>query len=118
MKIYSFSEKDYERVKRTVRRFEAYYLNGPPQRPRYPVGGGSGLVPAKCPGSTVAAGSVASPTSFTATFYSPASGTGPGFAASADTVTAYNPYTSSLAANSLIWLAFFGGKWYVVAANC
>ena len=115
-KIYGFSEKDANRVKLSVQRFERYKRNDPPARGRFPVGGGGGLVPAKAPGSTVSGGSVASPTSFTATLYV-LDGAGPGFTTS-DTVTAYNAYSGTIAANSLIWLAFVSGNWYVVAANC
>lgn len=77
-----------------------------------------GLIPAQAPAGGIAAGSMGAPSS--ATVQPLAVGSGPVLTTSGGgaTVTAYNAYTSAVAANALIWILTFGGYYWVVAANC
>ncbi len=115
-KNYGFTNEDVGRIRRAVAWFERRYRNDKPERSKWPAPGWTGLLPAKTGGSTVSGGSIASPTSFTCTLMLPSSD---GFTTTGgESITAYNPYTGSIAANKLIWLTSFNNHLYVAAADC
>jgi hypothetical protein len=114
--VYGLSERDVRRLKDLLNRSERTFRNHPPQRQRWPAPGWSGAIPARATAG-FAAGSVSSPSSASVTLYVP-SASGAGWTLSTTIVTAYNPYTSAIAANTLLWLMWYGGYLYVIAANC
>lgn len=114
--VYGLSERDVRRLRDLLNRSERTFRNGPPQRQRWPGPGWAGAIPAKATAG-FAGGSVTSPSSASVTFYVP-SASGPGWTLGTTTATAYNPYTGTVAANALVWLQWFGGYLYVIAANC
>lgn len=120
--VYGFPKADCVRISEAVRRVEKTYKNPATSanaRPKYPVFAPNGLIPAKATAGFTA-GSVSSPSSASVTFYVPAA-SGHGFdLATGDgaSVTAYNHYTGTVAANALVWISLFNGEWRVVAANC
>ena len=116
---WAFSKKDAARVARVVKRIEAQLYNRAPQRGRWPVLGGSSprIQPAKAGGAGIGGGSIGAPSSGTVTLLG-LSGAGPGLATTTQTVTAYNLFTGTISANSLVWIVDIFGYWYVIAANC
>ncbi len=90
------------------------------QAPIFLFHGSLDIIPAQSAGGVVAAGSLASPTQFTANIldrYGAVNGdlaaTGGGAA-----VTAYNSYPGSIPANALIFLVYTAGEWRVLSAGC
>lgn len=116
---YGFQKADCERIAATVKREEKAYRNPPPGRGRYAGYLPTGPFPAKAT-TAFTAGSPTSPSSATITLYVPAS-SGHGWVlatGTGSTFTAYNPYTSAIAINSLVWVVISNGTYYVLAANC
>jgi hypothetical protein len=111
-----FLAADVERIRQAVLRLERYYKNPRPQRQRWPAPGWSGAIPARATAG-FAAGSITTPSSASVTFYVPAA-TGAGWTLGTVSDTAYNTYTGTVATNATVWLQWFGGKLYVITANC
>lgn len=94
---WGFSKKDAARIAHTVKRIEAQRFNGPAERARYPVAGANLIFPAQLT-AALAAGTIAAPSTATATRLFP-TGTSGALATDPDSpdFAVYNTYTSALA---------------------
>jgi hypothetical protein len=115
---WAFSRRDAERIARAVKRLEASYYNTPAERARYPIGVTSSvLIPAQLSGA-LAAGSIAAPSSGSATTLLPVSG-GPGLSTTGgQAITVKNTYAAAVASGKTVWVTSAFGFWYVVQADC